>query len=60
MSQGVLDGQTALVTGGSRGIGRAVALELARCGASVVVNYREQAALAEAVVGEIEAAGAGR
>jgi 3-oxoacyl-[acyl-carrier protein] reductase len=57
MSQGVLDGQTALVTGGSRGIGRAVALELARCGASVVVNYREQAALAEAVVGEIEAAG---
>lgn len=57
MSQGVLDGQTALVTGGSRGIGRAVALELARCGASVIVNYREQRALAETVAGEIEASG---
>jgi 3-oxoacyl-[acyl-carrier protein] reductase len=35
-----LDGQTALVTGGSRGIGRSVSLLLARAGAYVVVNYR--------------------
>ena len=48
-----LEGKTALVTGGSRGIGRAVALELGRAGASVVVGYRTEAGEAEAVAAEI-------
>ena len=52
-----LGGKVALVTGASRGIGRATAIELGGCGASVVVNYRGQAEAAAAVVGEIEAAG---
>ena len=48
-----LAGKTALVTGGSRGIGRAIAAELARAGASVVVGYRSGAEDAEAVAAEI-------
>jgi 3-oxoacyl-[acyl-carrier protein] reductase len=48
-----LEGKTALVTGGSRGIGRAIALELGRAGASVVVGYRTGRDEAEAVAGEI-------
>ncbi len=48
-----LTGRTALVTGGSRGIGRAVALELGRAGASVVVGYRSGRDEAEAVAAEI-------
>ena len=48
-----LEGKRALVTGGSRGIGRAVALELGRAGADVVVGYRAEADEAEAVASEI-------
>ncbi|HJW67440.1 MAG TPA: 3-oxoacyl-[acyl-carrier-protein] reductase [Gaiellaceae bacterium] len=47
-----LEGKTALVTGGSRGIGRAIALELARGGAEVVVGYRSGAEEAQAVAQE--------
>jgi 3-oxoacyl-[acyl-carrier protein] reductase len=47
-----LSGKTALITGGSRGIGRAIALELARAGAGVVVGYRSGAEEAEAVAKE--------
>jgi 3-oxoacyl-[acyl-carrier protein] reductase len=47
----------ALVTGGSRGIGRAIALELARRGHSVAVNYASNAARADEVVADIVAAG---
>ena len=52
-----LDGQTALVTGGGRGIGRAIALALGDAGAEVVVNYSSSAAAAEEVVTTIKAAG---
>lgn len=53
----LLDGQVAIVTGGSRGIGRAISLELAAAGATVAVNYRAQEAAAAAVVAEIARAG---
>jgi 3-oxoacyl-[acyl-carrier protein] reductase len=52
-----LEGKAAVVTGGSRGIGRAIALELARRGAGLVVNYQRSAEAAEAVVSDIERAG---
>jgi 3-oxoacyl-[acyl-carrier protein] reductase len=52
-----LSGRTALVTGSSRNIGRAIALELARAGAAVMVNARTSAAEAEAVASEIRQAG---
>jgi 3-oxoacyl-[acyl-carrier protein] reductase len=48
-----LEGKRALVTGGSRGIGRAVALELGRAGADVVVGYRSEQGEAEAVASEV-------
>lgn len=52
-----LDGQVAIVTGASRGIGRAVARELAEWGAAVVVNYYQSEAPAEKLVGEIASTG---
>ncbi len=52
-----LAGKIAVVTGGSRGIGRAVCLRLARMGAVVYVNYVSRADAAQTVVQEIEQAG---
>jgi 3-oxoacyl-[acyl-carrier protein] reductase len=53
MSFASLEGKVALVTGGSRGIGRAIALELGSAGAEVVVGYRSGRDEAEAVAAEI-------
>lgn len=50
-----LQGKLALVTGASRGLGRAIALELGRAGATVMVNYLRSSAEAEAVVAELDA-----
>ena len=49
-----LSGRVALVTGGSRGIGRAIALAMAQAGAVVIVNYNESEGMANEVVEEIE------
>ncbi|WP_253203656.1 3-oxoacyl-[acyl-carrier-protein] reductase [Clostridium estertheticum] len=53
----MLKGKTAVVTGASRGIGRAIALKLAKDGANVVVNYRNSVDAVQKVVKEIEALG---
>jgi len=52
-----LKNRVALITGGSRGIGAAIAIALARSGADVAVNYRESADAAKAVCGEITSIG---
>lgn len=52
-----LDGKVALVTGSGRGIGAAMAVELGRCGAKVVVNYAKSKESAEKVVTEIKSVG---
>lgn len=53
----MLKGKTALITGASRGIGRAIAGRLARSGAGVVVNYASNAVEAQKTVAEIKAGG---
>jgi 3-oxoacyl-[acyl-carrier protein] reductase len=52
-----LEGRVALVSGGSRGIGRAVALRLAGAGAKVSIGYRTNAAAAEATLAQIRSTG---
>ena len=54
---GPLDGQTAVVTGASRGIGRACAIELARAGANIVINYNTNEEAANSCRESIEAEG---
>ena len=58
MADKKLEGQTALVTGGSSGIGMGVALALGKAGANVIVNYSSSEKAANEVVAEIKAMGA--
>src|SRR5437762_4011555 len=56
-TMGKLEGKTALVTGGGRGIGRGIVVELAREGADVAINYRRDREAAEATAAEVRALG---
>jgi len=58
MSNKTLENKTAVVTGASRGIGRAVAIKLASLGANIVLNYRSSLKSVEEVLAEIKAMGA--
>ena len=53
----ILESKTALVTGASKGVGKGIALELARCGCHIAVNYNSDARGAEATAAEIRALG---
>ena len=53
----LLTGKVALITGASRGIGREVAIEMAKAGADIVINYIGDVTLAEEVQGQIQALG---
>ncbi len=55
--RGSLTGRVALVTGASRGIGRAIAVELAHCGANIALNFRSDAKQAESAADEIREMG---
>src|SRR5579864_6162558 len=52
-----LESKTALITGASKGVGKGIALELARCGCDIAVNYHSDAAGAEATMSEVRALG---
>lgn len=54
MSEKQFEGKSAIVTGGTRGIGKAIVLELAKCGANVAFNYSKSAEEAEKLKAEIE------
>ena len=57
MEEKMFEGKSAIVTGGTRGIGKAVVMELARHGANVAFNYSKSADEAEKLKGEVEALG---
>src|SRR6185295_8859083 len=57
MTEKQFSGRAAIVTGATRGIGRAIALELARRGADVAFNYAQSADAAQSLQGEIESLG---
>ena len=57
MTEKILNNKVALITGSSRGIGRAIALELARQGANIVVHYLRKKSAAHEVVAAIETLG---
>ncbi|KGM96967.1 3-ketoacyl-ACP reductase [Clostridium novyi A str. 4552] len=57
MNEIMLTGKNAIVTGSSRGIGKAIAIKLAELGANIILNYRSDVASVEEVIREIESKG---